>query len=157
MVDQADTAELCKDKCIFCRSVASPLTGEAKLTVVSQVRGRKTTLDASILHGDSDVIQYMACNSAIVKVHASCRIVGNNVGWFHARCKHGFMHQPPVDIRILPIIDLNPNDKSCILSSLSFVADQAAKLNIVTPVITFDQQLFIKAVEVIDCHKLNSL
>ena len=55
-------------------------------------------------------------------------------------------YQPPADIRMLPIIDLNPGDKSCILSTLSFVADQAAKLNIVTPCITFDQPLFIKAV-----------
>src|SRR6218665_69319 len=110
MVDQADTAELCKDKCIFCRSVASPLTGEAKLTVVSQVRGRKTILDASILHGDSDVIQYMACNSAIVKVHASCQKVGKNGGLFQAKWK------PPVEIPFFPLNELNPNDKSCILS-----------------------------------------
>src|SRR5688572_2249851 len=62
-------------------------------------------------------------------------------------------YQPPADIHMWPIVDLNPGDKSCILSTLSFVADQAAKLNMVTPCI--DQLLFIKAVEVIECHKLN--
>lgn len=88
-------------------------------------------------------------------------------GWFfqdesEPRLNWGFMknvnmgeYQPQTDICMLPIINLNPGDKSCILSTLSFVADQAVRLNIVTPCITLDQPLFIKAVEVFECHKLN--
>jgi len=64
-------------------------------------------------------------------------------------------HLPPGDIRMLPIIDMNPGDRSCILSTLLFISDQAKKLNIITPLVTFDQPLYIKAVEVITSLSLN--
>jgi hypothetical protein len=48
---------------------------------------------------------------------------------------------PSADIRMLPIIDLNLNDLSCIFPTLSFVTCQADKLNIDTCCITFGQPL----------------
>ena len=52
-------------------------------------------------------------------------------------------------IKMLPIIDLKPTDPTCIYSTLLFVIDQAAKLGIDTPSITFDQHLWIVALEIV--------
>ena len=59
------------------------------------------------------------------------------------------------DIRILPIIDLNPNNASCIYSTLVFIANESQKLCIKTPTVTFDQPLWLKAVNIVTSHKLN--
>ena len=75
----------------------------------------------------------------------------------------GFMHDlnadgsvPQVtDIRVLPIIDQNPNDLICIYSTLQFISDQSAKLAIPSPCITFDHPLWLKAVNIIHSEKLN--
>jgi hypothetical protein len=53
-------------------------------------------------------------------------------------------HPSVANIQMLPIIDLNPSNESCIYSTLLFVQQQAQQLNIVTPCITFDQPLWIK-------------
>jgi hypothetical protein len=58
------------------------------------------------------------------------------------------------DIRILPIIDFNPNDYSCIYSTLLFVQRQAKQLNIEVPAITFDQPLWHKAVDIVFNEKM---
>ena len=55
----------------------------------------------------------------------------------------GFMqevgeHLPPGDIRMLQSIDMNPVDKSCMISTLLFIKAQAEKLNLDTPCVTFD-------------------
>ena len=47
-------------------------------------------------------------------------------------------------IMFLPIIDMDPTNASCIYSTLHFVADQSQKY-CVTPVLTFDQPLWIYA------------
>jgi hypothetical protein len=93
-----------------------------------------------------------------------------NVGWYF-RGKgaprpnwSGFMqdvtsgsgtHPPVADIRMLPIIDLNPRDKSCILSTLSFICNPAKLLDIEVPCVTFDQPLWIMTVEVNTAERLN--
>jgi hypothetical protein len=64
-------------------------------------------------------------------------------------------HPPTADISMLPIIDLNPSDSHCIYSTLCFVEQQSHLLNIVTPCITFDQPLWLKAVEIITATSLN--
>ena len=56
---------------------------------------------------------------------------------------------PVSTIKMLPIIDLKPTDPTCIYSTLLFVIDQAAKLGIDTPSITFDQHLWIIALEIV--------
>ena len=47
-------------------------------------------------------------------------------------------------VSFLPMIDMNPSDPSCVYSTLRFVCDHAAQYS-VTPVLTFDQPLWWKA------------
>ena len=47
-------------------------------------------------------------------------------------------------INFLPMIYMGPKNKSCIYSTLHFVADQAKNFG-VTPILTFDQPLRLKA------------
>ena len=54
-----------------------------------------------------------------------------------------------VMVHMLPIIDLDPNDMSCIYSNLSFIIQQFQELELQTPVVTFDQLLWIKANEIV--------
>ena len=59
------------------------------------------------------------------------------------------------EVSFLSIIDLDPNDKSCIYSMLLFVSEQAKSLMVPTPCITFDQPLWIKSMEIIKAKGLN--
>ena len=63
-------------------------------------------------------------------------------------------HSGAAMVNMLPIIDLNPTDMTCIYSTLLFISQQAEKLNIDTPVVTFDQPLWIKAVEIVQASKM---
>ena len=51
-------------------------------------------------------------------------------------------------VNMLPIIDLDPTDMSCIYSTLVFIIKQAEELQISTPILTFDQPLWLKASEI---------
>lgn len=53
-------------------------------------------------------------------------------------------HSGKSSISILPMIDLNPSDFTCINSTLHFVTERAKSLGI-PPIITFDQPLYWKA------------
>jgi len=57
---------------------------------------------------------------------------------------HDGNHPGKSEIIFLPMINMDPTDMSCIFSTLMFLCDQAAKIN-VTPVVTFDQPLWWKA------------
>ena len=57
----------------------------------------------------------------------------------------------------LPIIDLNPSDETYIYSTLNYVQSQARMLNIPAPCITFDQPLWIKAVEITKAKSMNNV
>lgn len=49
-------------------------------------------------------------------------------------------------IDFLPMIDLNPNEMTCVYSTLQYIIDQAGKIGLpYTPTITFDQPLWLKA------------
>jgi len=50
---------------------------------------------------------------------------------------------------MLPIIDLNPN------STLCFIEQQARKLNMPSACVTFDQPLYLKAVEIVLSCNMN--
>jgi hypothetical protein len=93
-----------------------------------------------------------------------------HAGWFFQNANNlrsnwsGFMQDvsmptgdfpPPADIRMLPIIDHNPNDLSCIFSTLSFIEQQAQKLNMPTACVTFDQPLWLKAIEIVTTSRMN--
>lgn len=62
---------------------------------------------------------------------------------------------PKSEVLFLPIIDLSPSDDTCIYSTLNYVQSQARKLNMQSPCITFDQPLWIKAVEIIKSKLMN--
>ncbi len=64
-------------------------------------------------------------------------------------------HPGKATISFLPMIDLNPSDLSCIYTTLLFLSEQAAKHNF-TPITTFDQPLFWKALMIITSEEDNS-
>jgi len=49
----------------------------------------------------------------------------------------------------LPIIDMNPSDSTCIYSTLMFISEHAQRYG-VTPIVTFDQPLWWKALMIIE-------
>ena len=58
-------------------------------------------------------------------------------------------------IYLFPVIGLNPSDPTCICSALLYNESQAKKLNIVTPCITYDQPLWVKAMDIIKNKSMN--
>ena len=58
------------------------------------------------------------------------------------------------NVLILPLIDLNPNDETCVYSVLLYIQDQSKKMKQPSASITFDQPLWQKAVEIIEAKKL---
>ncbi len=69
----------------------------------------------------------------------------------------GQLSAPRSEILLLPIIDLNPSDETCVYSTLLYIQGQAERLNIPTPCITFDQPLWLKAVEIIKAKSMNTV
>ena len=65
------------------------------------------------------------------------------------------IHPPVSHVHFLPIINLKSSDESCIYSTLSFIESQASLLNIQTACITFDQPLWVKAVEITKSKSMN--
>jgi hypothetical protein len=61
---------------------------------------------------------------------------------------HHGQHPGKASVTFLPMIDLDPSDASCIYSTLKFVATQA-QLYGVTPVLTFNQPLYWKALNIL--------
>ena len=61
---------------------------------------------------------------------------------------HHGQHPGKASVMFLPMIDLDPGDTSCIYSTLHFVTAQAKRYD-VTPVLTFDQPLYWKAIMII--------
>ena len=61
----------------------------------------------------------------------------------------------PAVIHMLPLIDLKSSDDTCMYSTLLFVTDQARKLHMPDTCITFDQPLWLKAVEISKAAGLN--
>ena len=59
------------------------------------------------------------------------------------------------EVLFLPIVDINPSDETCIYSTLAYIQKQAEYLSIPTICITFDQPLWLKAVEIITERSLS--
>jgi hypothetical protein len=57
-------------------------------------------------------------------------------------------HPARASVQFLPMIDIDPGNLTCIYSTLSFIVDQANRYGI-TPIITFDQPLWWKALMII--------
>ena len=64
-------------------------------------------------------------------------------------------HSGQSSVLFLPIIDLDPGNMSCGHSTLKFICEHAARYN-VTPIITFDQPLWWKSLQVIEGQPENS-
>ena len=60
-------------------------------------------------------------------------------------------HPGKSSVTLLPMIDMDPSDMSCVYSTLKYVAEEA-RCHDVTPVLTFDQTLWWKAQLVIACE-----
>ena len=80
----------------------------------------------------------------------------------------GFMHElhqpntsstlPTVQSAIItmhPIIDQNPNELSTVYSTLLYVDQQAKQMSLQTSCVTFDQPLWLKAIDIVQSEKLN--
>jgi hypothetical protein len=57
-------------------------------------------------------------------------------------------HPGPSAVEMLSLIDLKPSDDDCVYSTLVFISQQAQAHGVTTPCVTFDQPLFIKAVDI---------
>ena len=57
-------------------------------------------------------------------------------------------HPGKSSVAFLPMIDMDSGDLTCIYSTLAFVAEQANRYN-VTPIVTFDQPLWWKALTIV--------
>lgn len=64
-------------------------------------------------------------------------------------------HPGQSSITFLPMIDMDPTNMTCIYSTLKFVCKQAKQYD-VTPIITFDQPLWWKAMSIIENEPLDS-
>nr|XP_054767556.1 uncharacterized protein LOC129274841 [Lytechinus pictus] len=64
-------------------------------------------------------------------------------------------HPGKASVMFLPMIDMNPSDPSCVYSTLRFVCAHAKRYD-VTPVLTFDQPLWWKALTIIRSQPADS-
>ena len=67
----------------------------------------------------------------------------------------GLAHPAKSTTVTLPFVDLNPSDESCIFSTIMYVIELSQQKEIPIPCLTFDQPLWIKAVEIIKTKQLN--
>ena len=77
-----------------------------------------------------------------------------NLDGFMENISAACAHPEKSTITMLLLIDLNPNNLTGICSTLLHVTDLAFKMNIPTPSITFDQPLWVKAIEIVQKKKL---
>ena len=68
---------------------------------------------------------------------------------------HQGHHPGKASIMFLPIIDMNPSDSTCIYSTLMFVSDHARRHG-VTPILTFNQPLWWKALMIVESEPMGS-
>ena len=80
---------------------------------------------------------------------------GMNWNGFMQMHHDGKDHPGKSEIFMLPIIDLSSSDENCIFSTLVFIINQAKAMGIVTPSVTFDQPLWLKAHEISKSKQLN--
>ena len=63
-------------------------------------------------------------------------------------------HPGTTSIYFLPLIDLSASSDSCVYSTLDFIGTQTKRYNF-TPMVTFDQQLYWKAMMIVENSTLN--
>ena len=123
----------------------------------SSVKG--TLYDGSSFKGLSKVKLRLIQNLTLRRIHAPD---ANLDLFWQAPCFFGPRNNPfpnwsshtttvyeSSSVKFLPIIDLNPSDETCIYSTLLLFIEEAKKLNILSPCITFDQPLWQKSMGII--------
>lgn len=157
-------------------TIASITPKVASVSVIKRVTVTATDI-AEV--GKIDIRHYVAPTNNFRKleykkvllsqIQASERILNVDLLWktgFAARPERpgwsGFMqhvsegiHPGASSVRLLPLIDMDPGDLSCIYSTLCFLTNHA-KRYAVTPVVTFDQPLWWKATSIIENEKEES-
>ena len=68
---------------------------------------------------------------------------------------HHGTHPGKSSVMFLPMIDINPSDTTCVYSTLRCIQQHTSRHN-VTPIITFDQHLWWKALVIIVSEPLGS-
>ena len=68
---------------------------------------------------------------------------------------HRGHHPGKSSVMFLPVIDMNPNDVTCVYSTLKYVCEYARRHN-VTLILTFDQPLWWKALMTIVTEPVGS-
>lgn len=68
---------------------------------------------------------------------------------------HRGIHPGQSSVTFLPMIDMSSSDPTCIFSTLKFASEHARRHN-VTPIVTFDQPLWWKALMIITSEPLDS-
>ena len=79
----------------------------------------------------------------------------NHPSWNGFMQEHFHGHNIESEIFIFPIINISASDENCIYSTFLFIIDQAQALHIDSPCVTFDQSLWINALKMAVCMKLN--
>ena len=80
--------------------------------------------------------------------HASLLFSASRPAWSGMmQAVHLSEHPSKSSVIFLPMIDMSSTNPTCIFSTLSYVAQHADRHN-VTPVITFDQQLWWKSLSI---------
>ena len=68
---------------------------------------------------------------------------------------HKGKHPGKASVMFLPMLNMNPSDITCVYSTLMYVQDHAHRYN-VTPIITFDQPLWWKALMILVTEPVTS-
>ena len=69
---------------------------------------------------------------------------------------HEGNHTGKSSVLFLPMIDMTPSDVTCVMSTLNFVSRHAKSHDILTPIITFDQPLWLKAFTIVNTEPADS-
>ena len=87
--------------------------------------------------------------------HICCSLNSNILGVASTPHWSGFMqsvtsgpHGSVAHIDMQPLIDMNPGDETCLYSTLLYVNREATRMGIPVTCITFDQPLWLKAVDI---------
>ena len=109
-------------------------------------------LSAQIEHDEDRLKDLIWISSWLLKTNVTDKTQWS--GYMQSMHSNKDSHQKS-SVLMLPIIDLNPSNPTCLYSTLRFVESQAKALGIKTPCITFDQPLWYKAVGIIENENLN--
>ena len=69
---------------------------------------------------------------------------------------HEGNHTGKSSVLFLPMIDMTPSDVTCVMFTLNFVSRHAKSHDILTPIITFDQPLWLKAFSIVNTEPADS-